>query len=87
MNMRDPGRVSLLQAQTALEENRRLLDPEKYKIARNTNEALLHLCQALQHMQDDLASLHSKLQPILKDIEEDRGIVRGMISNPHRLKP
>lgn len=83
---RDPGRVSLFQAEKALEENRRLLGQETHKIAHNMNEALLHLCQALQRMNDDMELLHRKLQPILKDMEEDRGIVPGMISNPRNLK-
>ena len=71
--------VSLHQARKALEENRRLLDPEKHIVARNTNEALLHLLQGLERIQDDLSRLHNRLDPILKEISDDYDDARTIL--------
>lgn len=76
--------VSLAQARKALEDNQRLLDPEKHKIARNTNEALLHMLQGLERMSGDLDRLHKRIDPILKAIAEDYQLADEYVKNARR---
>lgn len=76
--------VSLAQARKALEDNQRLLDPEKHKIARNTNEALLHMLQSLERMSGDLDRLHKRIDPILKAIAEDYQLAGEYVTNARR---
>jgi hypothetical protein len=64
--------VSLYDARSALEENLRLLPPDKYRPAANTNKALLGICDALERLKEDVGLLHNKLQPILKELSDDQ---------------
>jgi hypothetical protein len=64
--------MSLYDAQVALRENARLFVPDKYQAARNTNIALQGICDVLERLRDDVALLHNKLQPILKELSDDQ---------------
>jgi hypothetical protein len=60
----------------ALQENLDLLDPVKHKSARNMTFALIYICEGIERLSRDVALLHSKLQPILKEIADDQEFVR-----------
>jgi hypothetical protein len=64
--------MSLFDAQLALRENARLFASGKYPAAKNTNTALQGICEALERLRDDVALLHNKLQPILKELSDDQ---------------
>jgi hypothetical protein len=64
--------MSLYNAQMALRENARLFASDKNQAAKNTNTALLGICDALERLKDDVALLHNKLQPILKELSDDQ---------------
>jgi hypothetical protein len=64
--------MTLSEARRALQSNATLINSEKHKVAWNTNSALLNMCDALDRLERDVALLHSKLQPILKELIEDQ---------------
>lgn len=74
--MRQYKEYRLHDAEKALEENLSLLDPAKHKSARLLTVALLGICGEIRSLKDDVGSLHNKLQPILKEMENERGFVR-----------
>ena len=80
-------RISIYEALRALEENEPLLSPEKYKIARNTNIALQGIANELSRLSLDLERLHTKLQPILKSLEEDNSEFRVRYPRTEFEKP
>ena len=55
----------------ALDENDRLLEQTKYKVAHNTNKVLRYLVETIYRVETDLILLQRKLQPILKHLEND----------------
>jgi ABC-type transporter Mla subunit MlaD len=63
--------VRLEKARAILDENKELLARINAKAAQNTNEVLRYLVETLNRVETDLIHLHSKLQPILKSLEED----------------
>lgn len=62
---------NLSKVKSLLDENDQLLARINAKAAQNTNEVLRYLVETLYRVETDLIQLHSKIQPILKDIEDD----------------
>jgi hypothetical protein len=67
-------------AKRALEENLSLLDLIKHKSARNMTIALAAIVRSQAKMQNDIDLFHSKLQPILKYLEEENADWRNRYS-------
>lgn len=63
--------ISRFQAQEALLKNVELLDPQKFPAMWNMNVALLYVVDTLDRVRDDVALLHNKIQPILKQISDE----------------
>lgn len=58
-------------AKEALIENAESFDPEKHKGLYNITLALLHIVDSLDRVRSDVALLHNKLQPVLKQISDE----------------
>ena len=58
-------------AVAAIEENLRLLDPQKHKTLHNLTIAIAVILKGQSRLWNDMDLLHNKMQPILKHLEED----------------
>jgi hypothetical protein len=77
-NRGEHSHISAIQAMNALQENLGLLDPVKHKSARNMTFALIYICDGIESLSRDVGLLHSKLQPILREIADDQESVHKM---------
>ncbi len=65
--------ISIYEATRALQENvRDHLKQDTHPILRNQNIALLGICHSLERLARDVEILHSKIQPVLKEIINDQ---------------
>ena len=60
--------VGVYQARTALVKNIEMLAGENNPVLLNLNVVLLHMLSTLEHMKHDVARLHKRLAPLLKQL-------------------
>ncbi len=63
--------ATLAQVRKELQETLNLLDPVTHKAAHAMTFALAYIVEQIGRLRTDVDLLHNKLQPILKELEED----------------
>lgn len=72
LKIRRERKITLYEALAALRAQLEKVGPEKAPQTWNLGQAIVAIGEAVQTLQHDVTLLHNKLQPVLRDLQDDQ---------------